>query len=110
MPTVSVENYLKAILYLHEEGKEQVSTTELAGRVQATPASTSAMLRKLGERAWVEHRPYRGVRLTEEGGTARCHSRGPLLSVSVGIRRGWFATYDGTASDRSGNHKRPHRG
>ena len=67
MPTVSVENYLKAILYLHEEGKEQVSTTELAGRVQATPASTSAMLRKLGERAWVEHRPYRGVRLTEEG-------------------------------------------
>ena len=25
------------------------------------------MLRKLGERAWVEHRPYRGVRLTEEG-------------------------------------------
>ena len=65
MPTVSVENYLKAILYLHEEGKEQVSTTELAGRVQATPASTSAMLRKVGERGWVEHRPYRGVRLTE---------------------------------------------
>ena len=67
MPTVSVENYLKAILYLHEEGKVQVSTTELAGRVQATPASTSAMLRKLGDRGWVEHRRYRGVRLTENG-------------------------------------------
>lgn len=67
MPTVSVENYLKAILYLHEEGKAQVSTTELAARVKATPASTSAMLKRLGERKWVEHKRYRGVRLTDEG-------------------------------------------
>lgn len=67
MPTVSVENYLKAILYLHEEGTAQVSTTELAARVKATPASTSAMLKRLGERQWVEHKRYRGVRLTEEG-------------------------------------------
>lgn len=67
MPTVSVENYLKAILYLHEEGTAQVSTTELAARVKATPASTSAMLKRLGERQWVEYKPYRGVRLTEEG-------------------------------------------
>ena len=67
MPTVSVENYLKAILYLHEEGTQQVSTTELAARVKATPASTSAMLKRLGQRKWVEYKRYRGVRLTEEG-------------------------------------------
>lgn len=67
MPTMSVENYLKAILYLHEEGVEQVSTTELAARVKATPASTSAMLKRLGKRQWVEHKRYHGVRLTEEG-------------------------------------------
>ncbi|MBK12885.1 MAG: iron-dependent repressor [Crocinitomicaceae bacterium] len=67
MPTVSVENYLKAILHLHEEGKVQVSTTELAGRVRATPASTSAMLRKLGDKGWVIYRKYRGVHLTNEG-------------------------------------------
>lgn len=67
MPTVSVENYLKAILYLHEEGKDPVSTTDVAQRVASTAASTSAMLRKLGERGWVEHQRYRGVRLTEAG-------------------------------------------
>lgn len=67
MPTVSVENYLKAILHLHEEGKAQVSTTELAGRVRATPASTSAMLRKLGDKGWVTYRRYHGVHLTSEG-------------------------------------------
>ena len=67
MPTMSVETYLKAILYLHEEGVEQVSTTELAARVKATPASTSAMLKRLGKRQWVEHKRYHGVRLTEEG-------------------------------------------
>ena len=49
---MSVENYLKAILSLHEEGKPRVSTTELARRVEATPASTSAMLKKLGEKGW----------------------------------------------------------
>ena len=67
MPTMSVENYLKAILSLHEEGKTQVSTNELARRVESTPASTSAMLRKLGERGWVKHKRYHGVRLTESG-------------------------------------------
>lgn len=67
MPTVSVENYLKAILHLHEEGKAQVSTTELAGQVRATPASTSAMLRKLGDKGWVTYRRYHGVHLTSEG-------------------------------------------
>ena len=67
MPTVSVENYLKAILHLHEEGKVQVSTTELACRVNSTPASTSAMLRKLGDKGWVAYRRYHGVHLTSDG-------------------------------------------
>lgn len=67
MPTMSVENYLKAILSLHEEGKPRVSTTELARRVEATPASTSAMLKKLGEKGWVEHKLYHGVHLTSSG-------------------------------------------
>ena len=67
MPTVSVENYLKAILHLHEEGKAQVSTTELACRVNSTPASTSAMLRKLGDKGWVAYERYHGVHLTSDG-------------------------------------------
>ena len=85
MPTVSVENYLKAILYLHEEGTAQVSTTELAARVKATPASTSAMLKRLGERQWVEHKRYRGVRLTEEG--AHCHASCAVTGSGMLSRR-----------------------
>jgi len=67
MPTISAENYLKAILHIQEEGQEKVSTTDLAARVAATPASTSAMLKKLGARGWVQHERYRGVQLTESG-------------------------------------------
>ena len=67
MLTVSVENYLKAILHLQVEGEERVSTTAIAQKVASTPASTSAMLTKLGERGWLEHQPYHGVRLTKKG-------------------------------------------
>lgn len=67
MPTVSVENYLKAILHLQEEGYERVSTTAVAEKVGATPASTSAMMVRLGDRGWVEHKRYYGARLTEKG-------------------------------------------
>lgn len=67
MPTVSAENYLKAILHLQDEGEERVSTTDLAEKVGASPASTSAMLKKLGAKGWVEHARYRGVQLTSGG-------------------------------------------
>jgi len=67
MPTTSVENYLKAILHLHEDGVERVSTTAIADKVEATPASTSAMLAKLGVRGWLDHEPYHGVQLTGKG-------------------------------------------
>ena len=67
MPTVSAENYLKAILHIQEEGQEKVSTTDLAERVSATPASTSAMLKKLGAKGWVVHERYHGVQLTDSG-------------------------------------------
>jgi DtxR family Mn-dependent transcriptional regulator len=44
-----------------------VSTQELAERLGVTPGSVSGMLRKLAELGLVEHEPYRGVRLTEDG-------------------------------------------
>ncbi len=44
-----------------------VSTTELAERLGVTPGSVSAMLRKLSEVGLVEHEPYHGVRLTNQG-------------------------------------------
>ncbi len=44
-----------------------VSTNDLAARLGVTPASVSGMVRKLSELGVVEHEPYRGVRLTDQG-------------------------------------------
>ncbi len=65
----AVEDYAKAIYALEGDGDERsaVSTTALAERLGVTPASASAMMRKLGELGLVDHVPYRGVRLTPAG-------------------------------------------
>jgi DtxR family Mn-dependent transcriptional regulator len=47
--------------------EEPVATNALAERLGLTPGSVSAMLKRLGELGLIEHHPYRGVRLTEEG-------------------------------------------
>jgi DtxR family Mn-dependent transcriptional regulator len=44
-----------------------VSTNALAERLEITPGSVSAMLRKLDEQGLIEHVPYRGVTLTAKG-------------------------------------------
>jgi DtxR family transcriptional regulator, Mn-dependent transcriptional regulator len=62
-----VEDYCKAIFTLESRAEEPVSTNALAERLQITPGSVSAMLRKLGELHLIAHLPYRGVRLTAEG-------------------------------------------
>ncbi|HXB66511.1 MAG TPA: metal-dependent transcriptional regulator [Solirubrobacteraceae bacterium] len=63
----AVEDYCKAIFTLESRGDEAVSTNALAERLDITPGSVSAMLRKLEELALVTHVPYRGVRLTDRG-------------------------------------------
>jgi DtxR family Mn-dependent transcriptional regulator len=64
----AIEDYAKAIYALQRRaGGDAVGTNELAGRLNVTPASVSAMLKKLADRGLVEHLPYRGVQLTSEG-------------------------------------------
>jgi DtxR family Mn-dependent transcriptional regulator len=52
---------------LETRENEPVSTTALADRLEVTPGSVSAMVRKLDELGLVTHQPYRGVRLTPAG-------------------------------------------
>ena len=52
---------------LETRGGAAVSTTDLAARLGVTPASVSGMVHKLTEVGIVEHEPYHGVRLTEQG-------------------------------------------
>ncbi|HVL94467.1 MAG TPA: metal-dependent transcriptional regulator [Solirubrobacteraceae bacterium] len=64
----AVEDYAKAIYALgRRSGGEPVATNELAERLGVTPASASAMVKKLAELGLADHIPYRGVQLTAEG-------------------------------------------
>src|ERR1700677_4254471 len=63
----AVEDYSKAIFSLQSRTDEPVSTSALAERLEITPGSVSAMLKKLDELGLITHVPYRGVRLTAEG-------------------------------------------
>jgi DtxR family Mn-dependent transcriptional regulator len=66
MLTDAIQHYLRAIYNLSNTGGE-VSTTGLAREMRVSPASASAMVKKLAALHLVEHAPYRGVSLTPEG-------------------------------------------
>jgi len=68
-PSEAIEDYAKAIYALQRRRGERggVSTNELAERLGVTPASVSAMVKKLAERGLVDHEPYHGVHLSDEG-------------------------------------------
>lgn len=64
--TRSVEDYLKAIYRLSPHGRT-ASTSEIAQRLELSPASVSGMVKRLSEQGLLEHVPYKGVQLTADG-------------------------------------------
>lgn len=64
--TRSVEDYLKAIYRLSPRGRT-ASTSEIAQRLELSPASVSGMVKRLSEYGLLEHVPYKGVQLTADG-------------------------------------------
>jgi DtxR family Mn-dependent transcriptional regulator len=64
--STSEENYLKTIYHLQTKD-DNVTTNELAEKLQAKPASITDMMKKLKTRKLVNYQPYRGFRLTPEG-------------------------------------------
>jgi DtxR family transcriptional regulator, Mn-dependent transcriptional regulator len=64
--TDAIQDYLKEI-YKLGSGGGRVSTSALAERQGVSPASASAMVKKLAALGLVELVPYRGVSLTPEG-------------------------------------------
>ena len=61
------ENYAKAIYHLQGRGKDAVHTSAVADRLGVTPASASAMLKRLSDEGLVDYEPYHGARLTSNG-------------------------------------------
>jgi DtxR family Mn-dependent transcriptional regulator len=64
--TRSVEDYLKAIYRIARESRS-ASTSEIADLLGLSAASVSGMIRRLSEQGLLEHVPYKGVVLTQEG-------------------------------------------
>jgi DtxR family Mn-dependent transcriptional regulator len=64
--SAAIQDYLKEIYKLGTAG-ERVTTNALAHRQQVSPASASAMAKKLAALGLAEHAPYHGVLLTPAG-------------------------------------------
>src|SRR5438270_8604847 len=64
--TDAIQDYLREIYKLGAE-TGRVSVTALAKRLHVSPASASAMVKKLAALELAEHAPYRGVTLTPAG-------------------------------------------
>lgn len=64
--TRSVEDYLKTIYTLSEAG-QPATTTGIAEALTLAPPSVSGMVKRLAEAGLLEHLPYKGVTLTEDG-------------------------------------------
>ncbi len=64
--TESQEDYLKQIFLLAEDGGN-VSTQSISERLGVRPASVTGMVQRLAQLGFVDHRRYRGVRLTDSG-------------------------------------------
>src|SRR5437660_2311277 len=63
----AIEDYAKAIYALELRAGEAVTANALADRLGVTPGSAPGMVKRLAELGLVEHEPYRGVQLTEDG-------------------------------------------
>ena len=63
----AVQDYAKAIWSIAQRGDEPVSTSAIADRLEVSPASASAMVKRLEALGLVTREPYHGVRLTAAG-------------------------------------------
>lgn len=66
MLSESVQNYLKAIYAVREDG-QRATTNALAERLGVAAASVTGMLKKLDEMKLIAYEPYQGASLTVSG-------------------------------------------
>lgn len=70
MPSLTIENYVKAI-YQVSAGQEAAAaaTGKLADSLGVSPGTVTSMLKTLSESGLAQYTPYEGARLTEAGRT-----------------------------------------
>lgn len=69
MPSLTVENYVKAIALIaaRDHGGAAVATGELAQALSVSPGTVTGMLKTLSEADLATYTPYEGARLTAAG-------------------------------------------
>jgi len=95
--TRSVEDYLKVIYHLPSQGGF-AATSDIAASLDVSPPSVSGMVKRLSETGLIEHVPYRGVQLTNQGRRAalRMIRRHRVLEVYLTQQLGydWDGVHD----------------
>ncbi len=66
MPSVTKENYLKALYTLHQKNTD-ISVSDLGQVLEVSKPSVSDMVKKLEVKGWVAYEKYKPLRLTELG-------------------------------------------
>ncbi|MBE2279866.1 MAG: metal-dependent transcriptional regulator [Ignavibacteriaceae bacterium] len=67
MPTVSKEDYIKAIYNTKNSGNGTATTSGIAEKLDVSKAATSEMVQKLSDLGLVDYEKYKGMSLTSEG-------------------------------------------
>lgn len=74
MATSTVEDYLKQILMLEQQGaSERASNGAIASALDVTPGSVTTMVKALADEGLVDYEAYGGVRLTTSGRQLALH-------------------------------------
>ncbi|MDA8595295.1 metal-dependent transcriptional regulator [Flavobacteriaceae bacterium] len=66
MPTITHENYLKAMFALEDRG-QVISLTALSKQLEVSIPTINAMVKKMENRGWVSYTKYQPLELTESG-------------------------------------------
>jgi DtxR family transcriptional regulator, Mn-dependent transcriptional regulator len=65
--SAAIEDYAKAIYAISRERDGLVLNGEVAQRLDVTPATATAMLKRLAELGLIDYLPYKGAALTPQG-------------------------------------------
>ena len=66
MRSTSIEDYIKTIYSIETRG-ERATTKRIAERLGVRMASVTGMVKHLAAEGYLKHKPYHGVRLTDQG-------------------------------------------
>jgi len=69
VPSLTIENYVKAIYQTSAGQDGQATTGKLADALGVSPGTVTSMLKTLSESGLAEYTPYEGARLTDAGRT-----------------------------------------